>query len=216
VFLSLKKSFFCPKNDHKSISNNPLDLIISSLWSRNTYQSKFCIKSYDHLKLKWLDFNFYFFYLSSFFLISFVFLFLSLITFFYIKTDDNELIICEILVSEFYFFILKFGSMNWDEGTVRWKKIWQSVRPNVIGKGRSVRTKKWNKYLIMVIWSKLLLNRVKIYMKNQHTHLIMVPSRNCCQISCFKKWKVLTVLTVLTGSDVKFLRKNGFNEFSEI
>jgi hypothetical protein len=32
----------------------------------------------------------------------------------------------------------------------------------------------------------------------------------------FKKRKVLTILTVLADSDVKFLRKNGFNGFSVI
>jgi hypothetical protein len=35
-------------------------------------------------------------------------------------------------------------------------------------------------------------------------------------IQAFKKRKVLTVLMVLTGSGVKFLRKNEFNGFSVI
>jgi hypothetical protein len=45
---------------------------------RSTSQSEFIIKNYDRLKLKWLDFSFYFFRLSAFFLISFFFLSLTL------------------------------------------------------------------------------------------------------------------------------------------
>jgi hypothetical protein len=37
-----------------------------------------------------------------------------------------------------------------------------------------------------------------------------------CAHQAFKKRKILTVLTVLAGFGVKFLRKNGFNGFSMI
>jgi hypothetical protein len=97
--------FFCPENDETEIVVNPVDLVARFLWPHSTPQSKFAIKSYGRLKLRLSDFSFYFFCLSSLFLISFLFLFsisLSLSSLFlYMKTDENRLVIRGIFVFEF-------------------------------------------------------------------------------------------------------------------
>jgi hypothetical protein len=87
----------------KAIIINPVDLVASFLWLRSTPQSEFLIKSYGRLKLRWLNFDFYFLCFSSLFLISFLFLFsISLSSLFlYMKTDEKGLVIHVISVFEF-------------------------------------------------------------------------------------------------------------------
>jgi hypothetical protein len=80
---------------------NHVDLIISFLWPRRTPQSEFSIKSYGRLKLRWLDFDFYFFRLSSFFLLSLSVSLSSQIL--YIKIYEKGLVIREISVFKFLF-----------------------------------------------------------------------------------------------------------------
>jgi hypothetical protein len=86
-FWGSRRCFLASKMVIILIAVNPVDLIASFLWPRSTPQPEFSIKNYGHLKLRWSDFGFYFFYLSSLFLISYFFLLsllcLSLI-FFYI------------------------------------------------------------------------------------------------------------------------------------
>jgi hypothetical protein len=74
---------------------NPIDLVVNFSLPHSMPQPEFRIKYYSRLKLRWSDFNFYFFYLSSsFFLLS---LCLSSL-FLYMKIIDKELIIGGILV----------------------------------------------------------------------------------------------------------------------
>jgi hypothetical protein len=63
AFLKVKMRFFGPEKTLNAV--NPVDLVVSFPWPRSTPQSKFPIKSYDRLKLRWSDFDFYFFYLIS-------------------------------------------------------------------------------------------------------------------------------------------------------
>jgi hypothetical protein len=88
-----------------TIAINPIYLIASFLRLCSTPQSEFSIKSYGRLKLRWSDFDFYFFCLSSLFLISFFFpfsVFLSSL-FLYMKTDEKGLVIRGISIFEFLF-----------------------------------------------------------------------------------------------------------------
>jgi hypothetical protein len=94
AFFSLNTRFFGPENGDKSISINPVDLIISFPWPRITPQSEFSLKSYDRLKLRCSYFSFYFFSLFSF-LSSLSSLFL------YMKTDEKGLVIRGISVFKF-------------------------------------------------------------------------------------------------------------------
>jgi hypothetical protein len=114
---SVKTMIFYLKNGSNSNSINHVDLIASFLWPSSTPQSEFPIKSYGRLKLRWSNFIFYFFCLSSFLLISFFYVFsVSLISFFIYenrwKGVGNPW--------DFYFWILIYGSLDWDERTVRW------------------------------------------------------------------------------------------------
>jgi hypothetical protein len=117
-FWGSRRCFFFPKMMVKAIIINPVDLVASFLWLRSTPQSEFLIKSYGRLKLRWLNFDFYFFmslfFVSYFFLISL--LYLSLISLFIYenrwKGVGNS--------CDFCFWILIFGSLDWDERTVRW------------------------------------------------------------------------------------------------
>jgi hypothetical protein len=47
------------------IEINHVDLVVSFSWPHSTPQSEFSIKSYGRLKLRWLDFDFDFFFLSQ-------------------------------------------------------------------------------------------------------------------------------------------------------
>jgi hypothetical protein len=132
--------FLAPKMAVTIIEVNPVDLIVSFPWPPNTPQSAFPIKSYGHLKLRWSDFNFYFFYLIS----SFSLCLSSLLL--YMKIDEKRLIICGILIFEFWFLDRWIGmNERWDEN------IWQSVWANVIGGDEFVRAKKQKKYLVTVM-----------------------------------------------------------------
>jgi hypothetical protein len=105
-----------------AIAIKPVDLIVSFLWSCSTLQSEFPIKSYGHLKLRWSNFYFYFFYLIS----SFSLRLSSLLL--YVKIDEKRLVICETSVFEFWFLDRWIGmNERWDEN------ILQSVGTNVIG-----------------------------------------------------------------------------------
>jgi hypothetical protein len=64
--------FLAPKMMIIAIDVNPVDLIANFLWPCSTPQSEFPIKSYGRLKLRLSDFGFYFFCLSSLFLIFFL------------------------------------------------------------------------------------------------------------------------------------------------
>jgi hypothetical protein len=115
------------------IAINPVDLVVRFSWPRSTPQSEFPIKKYGHLKLRWSDFGFYLFYLSSLFLISFFFLFFVSLSFLflYMKVDEKELVIRGVSVFEFWFL------NHWIRINERWDG--QSVRANIIGEMRYIR-----------------------------------------------------------------------------
>jgi hypothetical protein len=121
--------FFAPKMMIMPIAINLADLVVCFPWPRSTPESEFPIKSYGRLKLRLSNFGFYFFYLiSSFFFFS---LFVSLISFLYMKTDENELVIRGCSIFEFLFLDLWFGmNEQWDE---------KFVRANVIDEMRYIR-----------------------------------------------------------------------------
>jgi hypothetical protein len=94
-----RRGFLAPKMAVMIIAINPVDLIVSFPWPRSKPQSEFSIKSYGRLKLRWSNFDFYFFSLFSFLFVS-----LSLSPLFlYKKIDDKGLLIREISVFKFYF-----------------------------------------------------------------------------------------------------------------
>jgi hypothetical protein len=61
AFLKVKMRFFAPKMTIIAIANS-VDLVVSFPWPRSTPQLEFPIRSYGRLKLRWSDFDFYFFY----------------------------------------------------------------------------------------------------------------------------------------------------------
>jgi hypothetical protein len=97
---------------------NLVDLVASFPLPHSTPQSEFPIKSYDCLKLKWSDFDFYFLCLSSLFLISFFFFFsVSLSSLFlYMKTDEKGLWSVGFLFLNFNFWIVGLGWTNGEMG----------------------------------------------------------------------------------------------------
>jgi hypothetical protein len=54
---------------------------------------------------------------------------------------------------------------------------------------------------------------LNIYHKYKHKIWNYKHHKNIYGHQAFKKWKVLTILTILIDFGVKFFRKNGFNEF---
>jgi hypothetical protein len=105
-FWGSKWCFLVPKMAIKAIVVNPIDLVVSFQWPCSTPQSEFPIKSYDRLKLRWSDFDFYFFYLISSFFLCLSSLFL------YMKIDEKWLVIREISVLNFNFWIVGLGWTN--------------------------------------------------------------------------------------------------------
>jgi hypothetical protein len=95
AFLKVEMRFFGPENGGTAKAVKPVDFVVSFPWPRSTPQSEFPIKSYGRLKLRWSDFDFYFFYLIS----SFSLYLSSLLL--YVKIDENELVICRTSVFEF-------------------------------------------------------------------------------------------------------------------
>jgi hypothetical protein len=73
---------------------NPVDLVVTFLWPRSMPQSEFPIKRYSRLKLRWSNFNFYLFSLTSLFIYENRW-----------KMVDNPW--------DFSFWILIFGYLNW-------------------------------------------------------------------------------------------------------
>jgi hypothetical protein len=70
AFLKVKMRFFGPEMVATATVAKPVDLVVSFPWPRSTPQSEFPIKNYGCLKLRWSDFDFYFFYLFSTFSLS--------------------------------------------------------------------------------------------------------------------------------------------------
>jgi hypothetical protein len=126
--------FFGPKKVVMAIAVNHVDLVARFLWPHSTPQSEFPIKNYDHLKLRWSDFGFYFLCLSYLFLISFFFLFsvsLSHLSFYIWKQMKKWFVIHEISIFKFWFLDRWIGmNERWDG---------QSVGANVIGKMEYIR-----------------------------------------------------------------------------
>jgi hypothetical protein len=124
-FWGWRWGFLVPKMAVKAYANNLVDLVVSFPWPYKTPQSEFSIKSYDHLKLRWSDFSFYFFYIFSlFFLSSLSSLFL------YMKTNEKWLVIREILVFKFLFLKHWIGiNERLDE---------QSAGANIIGGSKKI------------------------------------------------------------------------------
>jgi hypothetical protein len=96
-FLSLKMRFFYLEKAVMALAVNPVDLIIRFSWLRRTSKSEFSIKSYGRLKLRWSDFDFYFYRLYSLFRLSLSSLFL------YMKTDEKGLVSRGISIFKFLF-----------------------------------------------------------------------------------------------------------------
>jgi hypothetical protein len=87
----------------------------------------FFIKNYGCLKLKWSDFGFYFFYLSSLFFLS---LFVSLISLFIYENRWKKIGNSWDFI--FYFLFYEY----WIEINEQWDE--QSVRANIIGGSKKI------------------------------------------------------------------------------
>jgi hypothetical protein len=115
-FWELRRDFLAYIMAVTMITVNPIDLVVSFLWSRRRSQSEFSIKSYVCLNLRWSNFGFNFFILSSF-LFSFFFsvLHLSFIYEIGMMKSDN--------LWNLDFWILVFRSSDRDERMIRLKNI---------------------------------------------------------------------------------------------
>jgi hypothetical protein len=116
--LGLRQCFLALKMTVTVIAINHVDLVASLPWPRSTPQSEFPIKSYGRLKLRWSDFSFLF--LVSLFFVSYLFL-LSLLCLSHISLFIYENRWKRVgNLWDFYFLILIFRLLDWDEWMVRW------------------------------------------------------------------------------------------------
>jgi hypothetical protein len=125
--LRVNTIFFGLENGEIATTVNPVDLVVRFLWPCSTPQSEFPIKNYDCLQLRWSDFGFYLFCLSSLFIISFFLLFSVFLSslFLYMKIDEKGLMIRGVFIFKFWFLDRWIGmNERWDG---------QSVGANVIG-----------------------------------------------------------------------------------
>jgi hypothetical protein len=102
-----------------------VDLVANFLWLCSTPQSEFRIKSYGCLKLRWSDFSFYFYCLSSlffYFLSSFFSLSLSHISFYIWKQMKWDWWTMGFLFLNFDFWIVGFG---WTNGEM--DNLWEQM-----------------------------------------------------------------------------------------